>query len=155
LVALLRKPRAMSIETLIHVGFAHSGTTSLQENFFARRPDIFYCTSVGDFGGIFSYIKYEEDAARADRALEHFCKKHIWAQDRTTAAAGAFGRNVRGAARDILHAAENADQLDRAAPQAPVSERPHIVHDPQSIRLRRFLLLQPKTKLRASLQAQH
>src|ERR1700733_4287318 len=70
----------MSIETLIHVGFAHSGTTSLQENFFARRPDIFYCTSVGDFGGIFSYIKYEEDAARADRALEHFCKKHIWAK---------------------------------------------------------------------------
>lgn len=69
----------MSIKTLIHVGFCHSGTTSLQENFFARRPDIFYRSSFGDCGGIFSFIKYEEEEAQTERTIEQLCEQHICA----------------------------------------------------------------------------
>lgn len=72
----------MSIKTLIHVGFCHSGTTSLQENFFARRPDIFYRSSFGDCGGIFSYIKYEDEGALTERTLQQLCKQHIYAEIR-------------------------------------------------------------------------
>jgi hypothetical protein len=69
----------VSSRTLIHVGFCHSGTTSLQENFFASRRDIFYCTSVAEYGGIFSYIKYEEDCALVERRLDELCGQYIWA----------------------------------------------------------------------------
>jgi hypothetical protein len=50
---------------IIHVGFAHSGTTSLQENIFSKRTDLFYAGVPyagvrGDLGGIFSLVKYRE-----------------------------------------------------------------------------------------------
>jgi hypothetical protein len=70
----------VGVKTLIHVGFCHSGTTSLQENFFARRPDIFYRSSFGDCGGIFSYIKYEDEGARTERTLERLSEQHIFAK---------------------------------------------------------------------------
>ena len=66
------------IPTLIHVGFGHSGTTSLQQNFFARHRDIFYCTSTGDHGGILSFIKYEEDWPAVEREVKAHCDKYIW-----------------------------------------------------------------------------
>jgi hypothetical protein len=45
----------------MHVGFAHSGTTSLQENIFSKRTDLFYAgVPYGDLGGIFSWVKYRE-----------------------------------------------------------------------------------------------
>jgi hypothetical protein len=70
----------VSGQTLIHVGFAHSGTTSLQQNFFARRRDIFFCTSVANYGGIFSSLKYEEDWSVVERKVKSLCKRHIWAE---------------------------------------------------------------------------
>ena len=46
---------------IIHVGFCHSGTTSLQENLFSRRSDLFYAgVPYRELGGIFSYIKYQD-----------------------------------------------------------------------------------------------
>jgi hypothetical protein len=63
--------------TLIHVGFCHSGTTSLQQNFFSRRPDIFCCTSVGNCGGIFSLIKYEENASYVDRRVKPLIDQYV------------------------------------------------------------------------------
>jgi hypothetical protein len=72
--------RTVSTRTLLHVGFCHSGTTSLQQNFFARRSDIFYCTPVGDCGGIFSYLKYEEDTALVEHRVQELCEQYIWAR---------------------------------------------------------------------------
>jgi hypothetical protein len=69
----------VSARTLIHVGFCHSGTTSLQQNFFSSRRDIFYCTSVAEYGGIFSYLKYEEDCALVERRVDELCRQYIWA----------------------------------------------------------------------------
>ena len=46
---------------IIHVGFAHTGTTSLQQNIFSKRSDIFYAgIPYSDLGGIFSNIKYHD-----------------------------------------------------------------------------------------------
>ena len=67
-----------TIRTLLHVGFCHSGTTSLQQNFFASRRDIFYCGSTGDHGGILSLIKYEEDWPSVERKVRVLCDTHIW-----------------------------------------------------------------------------
>ncbi len=63
--------------TLIHVGFCHSGTTSLQRNFFSRRADIFCCTSVGNCGGIFSLIKYEENASHVERQVKLLIDRYV------------------------------------------------------------------------------
>jgi hypothetical protein len=46
----------------IHVGFANTGTTSLQRNFFAQRDDIFLAGEpYGERGGIFTAVKSVED----------------------------------------------------------------------------------------------
>ncbi|MDP2804063.1 MAG: hypothetical protein Q8O26_19505 [Phreatobacter sp.] len=51
--------RIDTTKPLIHVGFAHTGTTSLQENIFQRLPNVFYAgIPYSTLGGIFSYIKY-------------------------------------------------------------------------------------------------
>lgn len=64
----------MTNTVVLHVGFAHSGTTSLQQNIFSQRPDIFYCgIPYGDLGGIFSNIKYRDsgfDAESVAREVE-------------------------------------------------------------------------------------
>jgi hypothetical protein len=50
------------LRSIIHPGFGHSGTTSLQRRFFSRRPDFLYCGSpYGDVGGLFSKIKYQDE----------------------------------------------------------------------------------------------
>jgi hypothetical protein len=71
------------VKTLIHVGFCHSGTTSLQQNFFSRRRDIFFCSSFGHYGGILSYVKYEEDWTSVERHVEALCEKYIWTRIRS------------------------------------------------------------------------
>jgi len=49
------------LRPIIHVGFGHSGTTSLQVNVFTKRPEFFYAgIPYGELGGIFSCIKYQD-----------------------------------------------------------------------------------------------
>jgi len=49
------------MKSLIHVGFGHSGTKSLQLNIFQKHSKIFYVgIPLTHFGGIFSSIKYLE-----------------------------------------------------------------------------------------------
>jgi hypothetical protein len=52
----------MDEPVFIHVGFANTGTTSLQRNFFGRRDEIFLAGEpYGERGGIFTAIKTVED----------------------------------------------------------------------------------------------
>jgi hypothetical protein len=52
----------MEQPVFIHVGFCNTGTTSLQQNFFAARPDVFFVGEpYGERGGIFTAIKSVED----------------------------------------------------------------------------------------------
>jgi hypothetical protein len=52
----------MQRRTILHVGFSHSGTTSLRKNLLERRDKLFYCGQpYGVRGGIFSDIKYKPD----------------------------------------------------------------------------------------------
>jgi Sulfotransferase family len=52
----------MQRRTILHVGFCHSGTTSLRKNLLERRDELFYCGQpYGVRGGIFSDIKYKPD----------------------------------------------------------------------------------------------
>jgi len=51
-----------TMRTLLHVGFGHSGTKSLQLNIFKKTPAIFYVgIPLTHYGGILSNIKYLED----------------------------------------------------------------------------------------------
>jgi hypothetical protein len=64
---------------IIHVGFAHSGTTSLQENFFSRRADLFYAgIPFGDLGGIFSRLKYQEAEQYDETGTARLCDDLIF-----------------------------------------------------------------------------
>ena len=52
----------VTMRTLLHVGFGHSGTKSLQLNIFKKTPAIFYVgIPLTHYGGILSNIKYLED----------------------------------------------------------------------------------------------
>lgn len=63
---------------IIHVGFGHSGTTSLQENIFAKRADVFYAgVPYRELGGIFSSIKYLDPEAFGRSATERLCRELI------------------------------------------------------------------------------
>lgn len=67
----------------LHVGFGHSGTTSLQLNFFGRRPDLLYLgTPFGDAGGFFSHIKYLDDSCINERQMLEWCRNLIYANSR-------------------------------------------------------------------------
>jgi hypothetical protein len=60
-------PMRRAGSVFLHVGFAHSGTTFLQENIFPKLQDSYYCGApYGDLGGIFSTLKYIEDFQLAD-----------------------------------------------------------------------------------------
>jgi hypothetical protein len=64
---------------IIHVGFAHSGTTSLQENLFSKRSDLFYAgLPYGELGGVFSWIKYQECEDYDHSATMRLCEKLIF-----------------------------------------------------------------------------
>jgi hypothetical protein len=65
------------MRSVIHPGFCHSGTTSLQKNFFSRRPDLCYGgIPYSEMGGLFSAIKYHDnqtfDADRVRREAEKY-----------------------------------------------------------------------------------
>jgi hypothetical protein len=64
----------MATPVFIHVGFANTGTTSLQRNFFAAREDIFLAGEpYGERGGIFTAIKCAEDFKFDTAALQSLC----------------------------------------------------------------------------------
>jgi hypothetical protein len=70
-------------KTILHVGFAHSGTTSLQENLFSRRPDFYYCgLPYGELGGIFSFIKYNSDRELDNDFIDRLSEEYIWSRAR-------------------------------------------------------------------------
>jgi hypothetical protein len=68
----------MATPVFIHVGFANTGTTSLQRNFFARRKDIFF---VGEpyeqRGGIFTNIKSVEDFKYDASHIGELCQRDV------------------------------------------------------------------------------
>jgi hypothetical protein len=72
----------MQRRTLLHVGFCHSGTTSLQKNLLERRDELFYCGQpYGLRGGIFSDIKYKPNYPLYDRArIKELCRSYIFEQ---------------------------------------------------------------------------
>ena len=66
---------------MIHVGLGHSGTTSLQENIFSRRPDLHYAgIPYGDLGGIFSWIKYCEEEQYDHERVAGLCEELIFSR---------------------------------------------------------------------------
>ncbi len=69
---------------ILHVGFAFSGTTSLQLNLLSRRADVFYAgLPYGGLGGIFSRIKYQEPEQYDSDLVAGLCKE--WIFDRMSA----------------------------------------------------------------------
>jgi len=65
-------------KTLIHVGFAHSGTKSLQKNFFQKVDSIFYAgVPYKELGGIFSFIKYNETFLYQESEVEILVQNYI------------------------------------------------------------------------------
>jgi hypothetical protein len=49
------------INVIIHPGFAHSGTSSLQQQYFSKISNCFYAgLPYGELGGLFSSIKYHD-----------------------------------------------------------------------------------------------
>jgi hypothetical protein len=65
----------------IHVGFTNTGTTSLQQNFFAARDDIFFAGEpYGERGGIFTGIKSFEDFKFDTSHFERQCRELIHAK---------------------------------------------------------------------------
>lgn len=70
------------MKILIHAGFAHSGTTSLQKNFFSSRPDIFYGgIPYNKLGEIFSFIKHS-DQLYDYTYVNSLCDQYIWGEIR-------------------------------------------------------------------------
>jgi hypothetical protein len=64
---------------IIHVGFEHSGTRSLQQNIFSKRSDLFYAgVPYCNFGGIFSFVKYLEPERYDHIATATLCDKLIF-----------------------------------------------------------------------------
>ena len=65
----------------IHVGFANTGTTSLQRNFFVRRDEIFLAGEpYGERGGIFTAIKSIEDFQLDRNLVEEQCRELVYAR---------------------------------------------------------------------------
>jgi hypothetical protein len=67
----------------LHVGFGHAGTTSLQLNFFSRRPDLFYLgTPYSEAGGFFSNLKYLDDFLLHEPQMLDRCRNLIYGNPR-------------------------------------------------------------------------
>lgn len=63
----------------LHVGFGHSGTTSLQMNFFARRPDLYYLgTPYDKAGGLLSSLKYVDDYLLDEPKVIRWCREVVY-----------------------------------------------------------------------------
>src|SRR5215471_3808432 len=73
----------MEPPVFIHVGFGNAGTTSLQQNFFAMRDDIFFAGEpYAERGGIFTAIKSTEDFKFDINYFDDLCNDLIHAKSR-------------------------------------------------------------------------
>jgi hypothetical protein len=71
--------RSNVYRAVIHVGFGHSGTTSLQQNIFSKRSDLFYAgVPYGSVGAIFSPVKYLEPERYDHILMARLCDKLIF-----------------------------------------------------------------------------
>jgi hypothetical protein len=67
------------VPIFIHVGFANTGTTSLQRNFFAQRKDLFFVGEpYKERGGIFTTLKSVEDFKYDEAFIEKLCERYIY-----------------------------------------------------------------------------
>jgi hypothetical protein len=67
--------------SVIHVGFANTGSSSLQLNFFSNRDDIFYVGEpYRERGGIFSNIRCTEDFQYDEAYILRLCNEQIFAK---------------------------------------------------------------------------
>ena len=63
----------------LHVGFAHSATTSLQADFFPARDDLYYPgLPYAEAGGFFSYLKYTEDHILDPDLMLRLCRDCVY-----------------------------------------------------------------------------
>src|SRR5215208_3769633 len=68
--------------SVIHVGFTNTGTTSLQQNFFSRRTDMFYAGEpYHERGGIFSNLRYVEDFKYDEPYILRECHEQIFSKN--------------------------------------------------------------------------
>lgn len=72
-VAGMERDSPAAQHVVLHVGFGHAGTTSLQLNFFSHRPDFHYLASGNLGGGFLSRLKYVDDCRLAPGELESLC----------------------------------------------------------------------------------
>jgi hypothetical protein len=82
LLAFLRDagvPATDADRVILHVGFGHSATTSLQHAFFRQRDDIHYAgLPYGNAGGLFSHLKYTEDHLLDAELLTRECRNWLY-----------------------------------------------------------------------------
>ena len=65
--------------SILHVGFTNTGTTSLQQNFFSQRDDIFYVGyPYGERGGIFTLLRHAEDFKYDEQFIFNLCDEQIF-----------------------------------------------------------------------------
>lgn len=62
----------------LHVGFGHAATTSLQENFFAARDDVYYSGAAGPAGRFLALLKYRDDARLDVAELARECRGAVY-----------------------------------------------------------------------------
>lgn len=76
-------PAARDDRILLHVGFGHAATTSLQHNFFSQRDDLFYVgTPYAEAGGFFSHLKYLGDWEMNFPELLSLCRDTVYGNPR-------------------------------------------------------------------------
>lgn len=72
-------PARLDDRVLLHVGFGHAATTSLQLNFFSQRDDLFYAgVPYAEAGRFFSYLKYLGDWELDAAELMAFCRDTVY-----------------------------------------------------------------------------
>ncbi|MFO0796780.1 MAG: hypothetical protein U0804_04830 [Gemmataceae bacterium] len=73
-------PAAPDDRVILHVGFAHSATTSLQYEFFGARDDVFYTgLPYAEAGGFFSHLKFTDDHLLDPAEMLRLCRDTVYA----------------------------------------------------------------------------
>jgi hypothetical protein len=73
-------PATAADRVILHVGFGHAATTSLQHGFFGNRDDLHYLgLPYSDAGGFFSYLKYADDGHVPPADMLGWCRDLMYA----------------------------------------------------------------------------
>lgn len=73
-------PATAADRVILHVGFGHAATTSLQHGFFGKRDDLHYLgLPYADAGGFFSYLKYADDGHVPPSDMLGYCRDLMYA----------------------------------------------------------------------------